>query len=434
MRHILDAKPHSEGKEEYIRPRLTQRGSLGDSRPQPHWPALDGLRALAVLGVMIVHLGNRLLLGGYLGVDVFFVLSGFLITSLLIGEWEKQRGRVSLRNFYARRSLRLFPALSCIVVASSALAVLEGLAGRVNGPAAGRTTLDAIPWVIFYIGNWNRAFSLSTLGILGHTWSLAVEEQFYLVWPALFIIVISHSRRRKRLALWLSLLALAVMIYRGAMAHLGYSLDRIYFGTDTHCDGLLIGCAAAFWLSSTQPFPLRPTGHRMLKSLTLLGAVTLIILFIFGSLAEASLDISIATVATGVTLVGLVTGTAPSAVERLLSCDLAVWIGRRSYGLYLWHFVTYDVVIAVFDHYSGNYVQGGLSARQIGIDSIYVIAFITSFLIAALSYRFVELPALRLKRRFQSGKRVGGAHRKRPHQARADERGAIREGVWATTD
>ncbi len=172
----------------------------------------------------------------------------------------------------------------------------------------------------------------------------------------------------------------------------------------------------------------------MLKSLTLLGAVTLIILFIFGSLAEASLDISIATVATGVTLVGLVTGTAPSAVERLLSSTLAVWIGRRSYGLYLWHFVTYDVVIAVFDHYSGNYVQGGLSARQIGIDSIYVIAFITSFLIAALSYRFVELPALRLKRRFQSGKRVGGAHRKRPHQARADERGAIREGVWATTD
>ena len=264
--------------------------------------------------------------------------------------------------------------------------------------------------------------------MLGQTWSLAVEEQFYLVWPALFIITLSYRDHRRRLALWLAILALAVMIYRVIMAHLGYSYDRIYFGTDTHCDGLLIGCAAAFWLASRQS-PLNPAGFKMLRTISLLGGVALTILFIFGSNTYAPLEISAAALASVAVIVGLVTEAAPSAIKRILSSRLAVWIGRRSYGLYLWHYSVYVASISLFDHFTNNYEHGGLSADQVPIDLVYVSAFIASFIVAVLSYRFVELPALGLKRRFQSDEHSGGAHRLEGRRRARHETGAARPDV-----
>src|SRR5271154_4756056 len=184
---------------------------LLDRRPQEtkrHWAALDGLRAVAILTVMLYHVG--IIPGGYLAVDLFFVLSGFLITSLLITEWDAS-GRVSFRNFYARRALRLFPALGCVIVASVLIGVILTTTGGPIARADVHATLEAIPWVLGFAGNWVRAFDsqalVGSLGALGQTWSLAVEEQFYLLWPALFVLAMRRRIRRDRLALVLVLLA-----------------------------------------------------------------------------------------------------------------------------------------------------------------------------------------------------------------------------------
>src|SRR5215472_11851319 len=182
---------------------------------QVRWPGLDGMRAVAVIIVALYHIG--VLPGGYLGVDVFFVLSGFLITSLLIREWDK-RGRISFRDFYARRALRLFPALSCLLVAAGVFAGVVYLAGGTGYLPYARATLGAIPWVLGFAGNWVRALDpsgpIGSLGALGHTWSLAVEEQFYLAWPALFGAVMRRRPSCSAMALALALLAVGDMVYR----------------------------------------------------------------------------------------------------------------------------------------------------------------------------------------------------------------------------
>src|SRR4051794_36677121 len=146
-------------------------------------PALDGVRAFAVLGVIATHAGFSHLRAGGFGVYVFFVLSGYLITHLLATEREAT-GRLSLRRFYARRALRLLPALALLLIASAVWALADG------GPTAERT-LRGIPFVALYVGNWANAASPIggdyDLGLLGHTWSLSVEEQFYLLWPLALI-------------------------------------------------------------------------------------------------------------------------------------------------------------------------------------------------------------------------------------------------------
>ena len=338
------------------------------------------MRAVAVVGVMFVHFDQRWLLpGGGFGVDVFFVLSGFLITSLLIGEWDNGGGRIRFRNFYARRALRLFPALGCTIVLAVALAVIFG-------GAIGHATLVGLPWVLLYVGNWARAFNNAALGSLGHTWSLAIEEQFYLLWPAMFVCISRRGFRRDRVALSLALLAVTVMIYRVVLGVLRYQAYRISNGTDTHCDGLLIGCAVAFWLTSDQSQRIHPWIRRGLKGATWLAAATIVAIFLLEG-AHVELTYPAVVLSAGVLLVGLVID-APTRLERVLSSRSAVWIGRRSYGLYLWHYVIYVGIPWPHFHWPLNVVDGGAK-------------FAASFVVAAISYRFIELPALRLKSRFR---------------------------------
>ncbi len=156
-----------------------------------HWAALDGMRAFAVIAVMLFHFQQpHFFLGGYVGVDVFFVLSGFLITSLLISERD-QFGTVWVRGFYARRALRLFPALALVVVSCAGIVLILGdLSGRRHD------TLVGIPFATFFVGNWVLGLADSLkLGLLNHTWSLGIEEQFYLLWPITLVVLLRRVNR-----------------------------------------------------------------------------------------------------------------------------------------------------------------------------------------------------------------------------------------------
>jgi peptidoglycan/LPS O-acetylase OafA/YrhL len=375
---------------------LTQAGPYDSSQP-PRWPALDGLRAVAVLAVIIYHFG--LLPGGYLGVDLFFVLSGFLITSLLIREWDRRRGHISFRDFYRRRVLRLFPALGCVIIVTVALIGFLELSRPPSNRQYVAGTLEGLPLVATFAGNWARALdpassSLGSLGMLGHTWSLAIEEQFYLLWPALFVLLMHRRFSRGVMALSLALIALAEMVYRVAVAFAGYGSNRIYYGTDTHSDGLLIGCAIAFWLASNRSTRVQQAAGGLLKGATGLATAVLAAVFVLGNLSGAPIEISLAVLACGAVLVGAVTERLPVILERLLSCEGAVLIGRRSYGLYLWHYIVLGAASAL-------YPAEILGPRRIVAAVIIGALFIMTFIVAELSYRFIELPALRLKRRFR---------------------------------
>lgn len=360
------------------------------------------MRALAVLAVVGIHVG--VLPGGYLGVDVFFVLSGFLITSLLIREWDSRKGRISFRSFYARRILRLFPALGCVVLAAVVLALLLDVAGGAGDRPFARATFGAIPWVGLFVGNFafilHPGMGALTLGALGHTWSLAIEEQFYLLWPTLLVLILRRRISRSSVALALAAVAVAEMIYRTVMAHAGYGYDHIYYGTDTHSDGLLIGCALAFWMASGKVFTLHKMEGRLIKAASWLGVAVLMILFLSGNQAAASVDITVAVLASGVIVAGIALGKTPAALERLFCSGWAVLIGRRSYGLYLWHWVFLAAAEALCASSTGLY-PAGLGERRFIFAAALGGAIAASLIVTELSYRFVELPVLRLKRRFR---------------------------------
>jgi peptidoglycan/LPS O-acetylase OafA/YrhL len=365
-----------------------------------HWPALDGLRAIAVLAVIGIHVG--VLPGGYLGVDVFFVLSGFLITSLLIGEWDR-RGSISFRDFYARRGLRLLPALACVLAAAAILAAVLELVRPRADHTFGIATWTAIPWVIAFASNFDQAAHPGALplGALPHTWSLAVEEQFYLLWPALFLLLMRHGTRRGPLALLLAGLAVADMAYRAVLAHMGFPHDRVYYSTDSHCDGLLLGCALAFWLASGQAFRLRRAAAGLVRAGCWAGAAILAALFLVGSLPDSTVEIDVAVLATAMLVIGILLGQVPRPIERVLTVRQIVALGWRSYALYLWHDLLLGAGLALVVPYTGLFPAA--TAPRLLFASVIAVAIAASFVLAGLSYRYVERPALRRKRRFSSG-------------------------------
>jgi peptidoglycan/LPS O-acetylase OafA/YrhL len=346
-----------------------------------HWPALDGMRAFAVGAVLATHFSfPHFFSGGYLGVDVFFVLSGFLITSLLLGEWGA-RATVSLRDFYARRALRLFPALAAVIILCS-IAVLTVARLRLYRHA----TLHGLPWVIFYVGNWRDVLSGDPmgLGMLSHTWSLAVEEQFYILWPACFLLILKWGKNKRHMGLGLLAVAVVAMAYRAGMAAAGWPSSRIASGFDTHSDGLLVGCGLAFLLAAG-------SGREWRRHRSAMAAAVLLVALaeVAGSTAYwEALSYSAAVVLSGVILWDQV--TVPGSVLRsVLTWRPVVWVGRRSYGLYLWHFPIY-LVFGTITLYSAH---PGIARALVEVP--------VSVAVTALSYRFLERPFLRLKVRFQ---------------------------------
>jgi peptidoglycan/LPS O-acetylase OafA/YrhL len=209
-------------------------------------PALDGLRGIAILGVLAFHthhlFGWSLLKGGSAGVDIFFVLSGFLITALLVEEWE-HTGAINLKSFYWRRALRLVPDLLIL------LTTLYFLADILFLPAEADDTRRGIPVAFVYASDLALAFFNIRLGALQHTWSLAIEEHFYLVWPLLLLGALKLGVSGKKLVVITLLLAFASAFHRASLQQFGALPVRTYYGFDTRADALLIGCATAMCVS-----------------------------------------------------------------------------------------------------------------------------------------------------------------------------------------
>jgi peptidoglycan/LPS O-acetylase OafA/YrhL len=282
-----------------------------------HVPALDGLRGIAIAAVCANHFFG--LLGGYFGVDLFFVLSGFLITTLLLEERE-ERGSISLRSFYVRRARRLFPALGAFLIVSLiCVLVLQG--SRVP------VTAHSFLFGGFYLANIARAFQHPdpiTGTPFALLWSLAQEEQFYLVWPLLLIGLLRF--RRETIAKILLTLFTALVIYGLVLVALGASWSRLYYGPDTHLTGLVIGCFAAV---------LRREGHKLSPRVGW-GASVLALGAMIGVAGTMQSEVF------GIPLVGLACGAVvltalePGRLGRALSARWLTAVGRVSYSLYLW--------------------------------------------------------------------------------------------------
>ena len=212
-------------------------------------PALDGVRALAVTAVLVFHAGVAALPGGFLGVDAFFVLSGFLITSLLLGEYRRD-GRIRLGGFWLRRARRLLPALLLLVafVAIAFRGVLTTLDLRLLRD-------DALA-ALGYVANWRMIYrgddyftQTAAPSPLQHTWSLGIEEQFYVLWPLIVVVVLWVGARSRRLLFWLCVAGAAASAVACAVLYDPFDVNRAYFGTDARAQALLIGCALAALLA-----------------------------------------------------------------------------------------------------------------------------------------------------------------------------------------
>jgi peptidoglycan/LPS O-acetylase OafA/YrhL len=300
-------------------------------------PALDGLRALAVSSVVAYHFGWGALPGGFLGVDVFFVLSGYLITSILLAE-HAQHGRIALSGFYLRRVRRLFPALALVV-----LAVLV-VTARNGSPLQLQDRFHDMLAALLYYANWHYIASdqsyfagLSGASPLRHTWSLAIEEQFYFVWPVLLVVLARLGVLRRRWALLLGVGALTGLS-AWAMAH-AFDPDapsRAYYGSDGRAQQLLVGVLLAVGLFGLREREGRRTGWALV-SLLGLGAL---LLSLNRYHDQSSFYYRGGALLGAVVAAGLIAGVerAPTgAVARWLSVGPVAWLGRVSYGVYLWH-------------------------------------------------------------------------------------------------
>lgn len=343
-------------------------------------PALDGLRAFAVGLVIVYHAASSILPGGFIGVDVFFCISGFLITTLLLDEWNK-RGMISLPKFYVRRALRLLPAL--FVMLSVFLVASLVLAPRLTQTLNEALTDSAL--VLFYLADLSLAAGTGHPQWLGHAWSLSMEEQFYFFWPLLLAGLLSVIRdRRAFLAAGLGLAVIVMTFYRAAVVASGASAWRVYFAPDTHFDPLLMGCAlgAAGSLGVFRLAVLRRFGS--LAGFTSLVALTSLAATMHWGTPESLTGLQFLVTLFSGLLVVAVMSSRSGYLSRVLSFKFITGIGKISYGLYLWHYPIFRFMQDL--GLKGPWVLFGGGALTFGL--------------SLLSYALVERRFLRLKIRF----------------------------------
>jgi peptidoglycan/LPS O-acetylase OafA/YrhL len=368
-----------------------------------HLPALNGLRGVAVIGVVAYHLQIGWAKGGYLGVDLFFVLSGFLITTLLLEEWVGN-GRINLAAFWGRRARRLLPALFLVVAALALYLICNAIFG---GPGAnGLIDLsglrgDAIA-TLLYVNNWHLIYAhqsyfaqFSAPSPLQHTWSLAIEEQFYLVWPLVLLVLLRFGRRGwRRLGVTVTvILGVGSSVLMAALFN-GGDPSRIYYGTDTRLFDLMAGATLAF-LAAARGQPGAPAR----RTLHWAGPAAAVVLAVFWVRAGTSGGLPTNFMFQGgfllcAALAALVVADArliePGWFARALSWRPLHFVGTISYGVYLWH---WPVIVYL------NGTRTGLSTWPLNLLRIGV-----TLAVSTASYYLVERPVRLAK--FRGGFKV----------------------------
>jgi peptidoglycan/LPS O-acetylase OafA/YrhL len=351
-----------------------------------HLNGIDGLRAIAVVLVVLFHVFPGTVPGGGLGVDIFFVLSGFLITGLLVDE-RARIGRIRLGAFWARRARRLVPALVLLllVCVSAALVVGGDVLVGIGRQLLGAATFSS-NWLA--IANGTSYFTGTTPELFRNLWSLAVEEQFYLVWPFIVLIVVLVRWRWMRITIFVGLAAASAV---GMILLYSPRVDptRVYYGTDTHSFGLALGAALAVATARMARRQLEwPFWARRLLQATGIAAVAGLVATALLLPAEAPLTfrggLPFVAVLSAVAVLGAI--VPGSVLGAALDWGPLRWVGLRSYGIYLWHWPVLVLVIAAAPRWQDAPWAGWL----IGVATV---AITTSA--AALSYRLVERPILR---------------------------------------
>lgn len=353
---------------------------MNDQQLMGYEPSLDGIRAFSVIAVMLYHANIAWLPGGFLGVEVFFVVSGFLITSLLIEERESTQ-RIDLKQFWIRRARRLLPAFFVMV---SATAVCVAFYATDSAPDFRRDVLPSLG----YFSNWWQIFAVDTpyfaassLPVLRHLWSLAVEEQWYLIWPLLFTFIFGAKWMRPKISGALLVTCSGAVMVATALRFVQDDETRtnfLYLSTLTRASGLLLGAAVAMlW----RPWRKTPTRLVLVRSLVA-DALAIASIVVLGALmatvhvADERLyrgGLAVTTIASAI-VIAVVMRPNGVFVQKFFSQELFVEIGRRSYGLYLWH---WPIFIITHARDSGNRLA---------------VALAVTVIINEFVYQFVEIP------------------------------------------
>lgn len=348
-----------------------------------YWGALDGLRGVALLAVVLFHAKVPQFQGGFLGVDVFFVLSGFLITAHLLSELQKS-GTISLKQFYIRRAVRLLPALS-LLLATYTVAWAFGLIRSDS-----KNVVIDLVLALFALTNWFRAFEWHDPAYLGHAWSLGVEEQFYLVWPILILLMGKNALKPRKVALVAGIATVVGAFWMQWLQADGASSNRLYNGLDTRAMSLLCGCALAGWVHSTNLLLLEPLrdcsinlwtslGSCFIGWLGLAGLLGLMVyadwrhplMFSWGYIVVALLAMSV---------IASVVYCPKGALATALAWPPLVVVGKLSYGLYLWHYPLFSIATEQS------------KSRGYPLEVSLLIGWILTLVAAWASYHWLERP------------------------------------------
>ena len=360
-----------------------QRASISNT----HIPAIDGLRALAVFAVVLYHLGINWIPGGFLGVDLFFVISGYVITRLILDSIESANG-LDLREFYAARVRRLLPGLLVLIVVTSLLMAIFA-------PDSIRRFVSDLPFVLSGINNWHLVAlhqdyfqAIGRPPLLQHTWSLAVEFQFYLIWPIILLFIWRRFGKRvvRRAALLIATFsgtALFLFSLQADNATAG-RISHIYFGTDTHSLGLFLGSALAVsWIPRNLSTNISQRAQDFIDGIGVFGFIGLLCIFLFIDETNATLY-QIAFPLAGLfgcaTIISIVHPA--SRFSPIISNKIFLWIGQRSYGIYLWHWVIFQVTRPGAD----------LTGSPLALNVARVLLVL---ILADISLRAIEIPIRR---------------------------------------
>ncbi len=347
-------------------------------------PAIDGLRAVAVIAVMLYHLGFNWIPGGFLGVDLFFVISGYVITRLLLDSIQRSGG-LDLRAFYVARVRRLLPPLLFMIILTT---VFVGA----WAPDTMRRFLADTPFALLGGMNWWLVFrhtdyfeAIGRPPLLQHTWSLGVEAQFYLVWPLILLLVLRYFGKNKIPGAALLIAAFSgialLLVSLQVDAANASQVSHVYFGTDTHSIGLFLGAALAVrWIPQNLNETVSKKAQDFIDGIGIFGLLGIIAAFLFVDENDPTLY-KIAFPLAGLFGCAIITSIVhpASRFAPILSSKPFVWIGERSYAIYLWHWVVFQVTRPNFD------LEGSTWA-------LYALRVLIVFALADISLRLVELP------------------------------------------